>query len=89
MDKQEISALISLLDDPDERIFEEVRSKLLSMGQEIIPTLENAWENSFDAVIQNRIENIIHKIQFEKILGELKNWASPMRWRRASGPTMP
>ena len=85
MDRQEISALISLLDDPDERIFDEVRSKLLSMGQAIIPTLENAWENSFDALIQNRIENIIHKIQFEKIISELKNWANPLNQKLLEG----
>jgi regulator of sirC expression with transglutaminase-like and TPR domain len=40
----------------------------------VIPLLENAWENSFDSVLQNRIENIIHKIQFDNIEGQLLNW---------------
>ncbi|MEW6470151.1 MAG: transglutaminase-like domain-containing protein [Bacteroidota bacterium] len=85
MDKKEISALISLLDDPDERVFEQIKDKLLSIGQEVIPVLETAWENSFDSLIQQRIENIIHKIQFGKILDELKLWANPLNQKLIDG----
>lgn len=74
MNQNELQALISLLDDPDENIFQHIKEKILSLGQEIIPLLENAWEYSFDPLIQSRIEDIIHKIQFEKILNELKSW---------------
>jgi regulator of sirC expression with transglutaminase-like and TPR domain len=77
MDKAELNALISLLDDPDEEVFNEIREKLLSMGQEVIPALEYAWENSFDSVIQNRIESIIHSIQFDRIIQSLREWAKP------------
>lgn len=77
MNKKELIALISLLDDPDEDVFDNIRNKLLSLGQEVIPDLEDAWEHSFDTVIQNRIENIIHKIQFEKIAEKLREWAKP------------
>ena len=75
MDKKEVNALISLLDDPDESIFNNIREKLISIGNDIIPELEAAWENSFDPLIQNRIEDIIHHIQFEKISTELKIWS--------------
>jgi regulator of sirC expression with transglutaminase-like and TPR domain len=71
----ELSALISLLDDPDEHVFNQIQEKLLSLGQEVIPHLETAWENSFDPLFQNRIENIIHKIQFDSIKEDLHNWA--------------
>ncbi len=71
----ELSSLISLLDDPDENVFSQIREKLLSLGQEVIPHLESAWENSFDPLFQNRIENIIHKIQFDSIREDLHNWA--------------
>ncbi|MCK4288906.1 MAG: transglutaminase family protein, partial [Bacteroidales bacterium] len=40
-----------------------------------VPPLENAWENSFDNLIQQRIENIIHKIQFDNLFVELKKWS--------------
>lgn len=74
MNSRELDALISLLDDPDENIFNQVSSKFLSMGETVIPLLENAWENSFDTLIQNRIEDIIHQIQFDLIKKGLKAW---------------
>jgi len=77
MKKKELNALISLLDDPDEKVFEQVSMKFLSLGQEIIPVLEDAWEHSFDTLIQNRIENIIHQIQFDLIKDALKDWSHP------------
>jgi len=77
MKKKEINALISLLDDPDETVFKQVSMKFLSLGQEIIPVLEDAWEHSFDTLIQNRIENIIHQIQFDLIKDALKEWSHP------------
>lgn len=77
MDKKELNALISLLDDPDEKVFEQVSMKFLSLGQEVIPVLEDAWEHSFDTLIQNRIENIIHQIQFDLIKDALKDWSHP------------
>ncbi len=75
MTKNELSALISLLDDPDEKIFQEIREKIKSIGSEVIPMLENAWETSFDSLLQNRVENLIHTIQFESINQDLSIWA--------------
>jgi regulator of sirC expression with transglutaminase-like and TPR domain len=77
MNKNEISALISLLDDPDENVFQQVSMKFLSLGPQVIPDLEDAWEHSFDTLIQNRIENIIHQIQFDLIRDALKDWSRP------------
>jgi len=75
MDQKELYALISLLDDPDEEIYNHIRERLLSLGHEVIPALESAWEESFDTLIQNRIENIIQKIQFSKVAGSLREWS--------------
>jgi regulator of sirC expression with transglutaminase-like and TPR domain len=74
LNKRELNALISLLDDPDEGVFNEVSIRFLSLGEDVIPILENAWENSFDTLIQNRIEGIIHQIQFERIKKGLQEW---------------
>ena len=70
----ELQALISLLDDPDDVIFDEIRDKLISYGNEVIPHLESAWENSFDHLLQNRIEDIIHHLQFSNIKVALADW---------------
>lgn len=70
----EIEALIKLLDDPDSEIFRHVEDKLMSFGHDVVPHLESAWENSFDAILQERIENLIHKIQFRSVKRELELW---------------
>lgn len=74
MDKNEIHALISLLEDPDHDIYFQVRNKLVELGIEVIPDLENAWEMNFDSLMQSRAEQIIHEIQFNFTQAELKDW---------------
>ena len=72
---QSVQALIHLIDDPDDHIFEHVRGQLKSYGQDAIPILEGSWESSdFGLVFQNRIENLIHEIQFETCRDDLKKW---------------
>ncbi len=70
----EIKALISLLDDTDREVYHHIEERLLSLGREAIPILENAWSNSFDALLQQRIELIVHKIQFDSLKEDLKLW---------------
>lgn len=74
---EEIKALISLLDDPDELIFDQIRLKIESMGEEIIPVLEDAWEHqAYGILFQSRVENIIHNIQFDNVKADLGKWAA-------------
>ncbi|MEP7263767.1 MAG: transglutaminase-like domain-containing protein, partial [Bacteroidota bacterium] len=70
----EIKALISLLDDTDKEIYHHIEEKLISIGRNAIPLLEDAWSNSFDALQQQRIEHIVHKIQFDTLVEDLKLW---------------
>ena len=70
-----ILALINLIDDPDESIYEHVHDRLLSYGAEAIPYLETSWEDQdFGLLFQNRIESLIHEIQFEETKRSLKAW---------------
>ena len=71
-----LRAMILLLEDPDEHVFSEIRGQLLSMGNEVIPALENIWESTFNNTLQSRIEDIIQKIQFNSTSEELKLWAA-------------
>ncbi|REJ80368.1 MAG: hypothetical protein DWQ44_07510 [Bacteroidetes bacterium] len=75
MNKQEIDALIRLLDDNDSEVFDHIQLKLINYGKEVIPILENAWSSSLDAMMQERIEAIIHKIQFEDLQHQLHVWS--------------
>ena len=71
-----LRAMILLLEDPDEQVFTEIRGQLLSMGNEVIPALENIWESTFNNSLQSRREDIIQKIQFNSTSEELKLWAA-------------
>jgi regulator of sirC expression with transglutaminase-like and TPR domain len=75
MDLTEVNALIRLLDDRDQEIYSHIESKLISYGKEVIPFLESAWGYSFDATLQQRIIDIIHKIQFDNLKNDLVKWA--------------
>ncbi len=74
MNNKELDAIISLLEDPDESVYKNISEKLLSLGHEVIPDLEHAWETSFDPLIQQRLESIIHRIQFDITAKEIKQW---------------
>ncbi|WP_207426557.1 transglutaminase-like domain-containing protein [Pedobacter sp. SYSU D00535] len=71
---KEVESLIKLLDDPDLEIAQHVEERLLSYGNEVVEYLESAWEQSFDAVLQERIENLVHKIQYTDVKKELELW---------------
>ncbi|MEQ8909205.1 MAG: transglutaminase-like domain-containing protein [Vicingaceae bacterium] len=66
--------MINLLDDPDDSVYDQVCRELLELGDEAVPFLENAWETSFNAILQRRIESIIHQINFQSVLKNLKAW---------------
>nr|WP_321410117.1 transglutaminase-like domain-containing protein [uncultured Carboxylicivirga sp.] len=74
MKKERIKALITLLDDPNEEVFSSVENELLKQRVNIVPELEEAWENSLDDLLQGRIESLIHNIQLKDIYNELKKW---------------
>lgn len=74
MIERELKALISLLDDPDDNIYHEIKNKIISYGDDVIPHLENAWETSFNQLLQERIESIIHFLQFSSVKNSLELW---------------
>jgi len=72
----DITSLIQLLDDPDELVYSHVKTQILLIGEVVIPNLEEAWEsNLFGVLFQNRIEELIHDIQFDAVAKSLKQWA--------------
>jgi len=70
----EINALVKLLDDPDQEVFEQVAKRLLEHGTSVIHFLETEWEKSLDTLLQERIENIVHQIQFNTVKEDLNLW---------------
>jgi len=71
---KEISALFTLMDDPDNEVFSTVSNRIVDFGRSIIPNLENLWENSTSEDVQERIELLIHKLHFNDLLGDFTAW---------------
>lgn len=75
-DEREINALLHLLDDPDQEVFDTVADRLVHLGKEIIPSLESIWENTLNEAIQERIEWLIHRVHLQDLLTKMKEWAA-------------
>ena len=74
-DPSEINALVQLIDDPDELIFNQVKDKIMNMGPTVIPHLEKAWaKEQLGDLFQSRLENIIHDIHIKDVFKKLANW---------------
>ena len=74
MEEKELKALVSLLDDEDAQIISHVEEKIISLGEEIIPFLESEWESNLNPLVQNRIEDLIHILQFDLLKNRLVAW---------------
>ncbi len=79
---KEISALLQLLDDPDNEVFDTVANQILHYGREIIPNLEQLWEVTADESVQERIEQLIHRVHFQDLQHDF------MEWSRAGHPDL-
>lgn len=75
-DNKEVNALFNLLDDPDAEVYSIISERLMKYGNSIIPNLENVWENSVCNNVQNRIETLIHKLQYHELQNDLTEWSS-------------
>ncbi len=72
--ESEINALVRLLDDPSDSIYENVSKKLYSFGVELIPVLQNKFEESKNELQQERLAIILDDLKLEKLHGDLEDW---------------
>jgi regulator of sirC expression with transglutaminase-like and TPR domain len=73
-ENKELNALLHLLDEPDEKVFDSIREKINSYGKEAIPYLEKVLEVSFDSFTQTRAGEIIREIQQGELYSEFTDW---------------
>ncbi|MES1224560.1 MAG: transglutaminase family protein [Bacteroidota bacterium] len=73
-ENKEISALLHLIDDPDDEVFSVVTDKIIQFGKPIIPNLEHLWENTSDENLQERIESLIHRLHFKELREDFNHW---------------
>ena len=74
MHNNEVSSLISLLDDDDSEVVSAVMDRLCAKGEEAMPLLESAWHNAFEELQLTRLEHIITQIHDNATLAKLKEW---------------
>lgn len=72
---KELSALIQLLDEPDEQVYAAIRTRIITMGVDALPLLEEADNNMLAPKESARIEKIMNAIRVEDVFAKLKSWA--------------
>jgi len=82
---KEISALLNLIDDPDEEVFGAVSARIVDYGSTIIPTLEHWWETIPSEQVQTRIEGLIHRLQLRDLKRNFTDWKEAARHELLSG----
>lgn len=77
MSENEIQALITLIDDPDEDIYAQVRSRIVSLGARVRPVLERAWEiDDQGDLFRSRVEDLLHTLHLDHVEDLLKEWCA-------------
>ena len=74
-ENKEIQALLSLIDDPDEFVYESVSNRIISLGKDIIPNLEHFGEANVNNELHEKIENLIHRLHFEDVRDDFTKWS--------------
>ena len=70
----ELQAMIDLLDDTDPEVIAEITQALIKRGPAVIPVLELAWVGQLPLVARERIEDLIHRIQWSQCRSALMDW---------------
>lgn len=71
-----LNLLIHLLDDPDQEAFHQVSNEILTLGLPAVEPLEEAWFNTNDNLTRQRIEDLVHSLQYDSLYHELDAWVA-------------
>lgn len=63
--RNELRALVSLLDDPDEFVHQKVMERLLQLDERSVPLLDEIREEITDEKIRKSLTDLIHKLTFD------------------------
>jgi hypothetical protein len=75
-ERNELNAIIQLLEDPDPEVYEVVSNKLVEYGTALVPSLLQVQYTSTSDLMQDRIDAIIHQIQLKTAIEQFKEWQS-------------
>ena len=71
---KEIAALLHLIDDPDQEVFDAISEKIVDYGKPIIANLEHLWETTPEEHTQTRIELLIHRLHYRDLTEDFRQW---------------
>jgi regulator of sirC expression with transglutaminase-like and TPR domain len=71
----EIGALITLLEDDDVNIYEHVLGKILSLGEDALPHLEDRFYKETNTALQSKITEVMEIISMVSVESGLLSWA--------------
>jgi regulator of sirC expression with transglutaminase-like and TPR domain len=75
MNREDLKAMISLLDDSDMEVVNIVENNIKNLGHEVIPILEKEWErNGLNPVLQKKIEDLVHDLHLSNLSADLESW---------------
>jgi regulator of sirC expression with transglutaminase-like and TPR domain len=69
-----LKALISMVDEPDETIYKVLRKQIINYKKDAYRELENAWVNTNDIFVANRLEELISEVNFIDVEEKIKSW---------------
>jgi Transglutaminase-like superfamily len=72
--ENELKALLSLLDDPDEEIYNSVAKKIIGYGPVVVNKLEKIWDTSDNERVVHRAECLIKRVHYQAIQSEFMEW---------------
>lgn len=74
MERKQIEVMVSLLDDPDPSVHQNVFDALVDLGAEALPHLEYLWDKSRAAEAAERIEKVMNAIRFDILKNQVIGW---------------
>lgn len=74
LDDSSIKALISLLEDPSEIIYNEIHQTILFLGEDGIPPLQSAFDESKNDLQKERIARILDELKLTRLNQDLNEW---------------
>lgn len=70
----EIKALLNLIEDPDEEVYQTVKCKLVELGEIMLPILEHFGDVQDDPLQQARISELVSSILLNLLGDSLQEW---------------
>lgn len=71
---KEINALLHLIDDPDELVFQQVSERFIKYGERVIPILDEFQESVEEPLTRIRVTQIIDSISINGLTIALESW---------------